>query len=247
MSKTVRKTGATKTKRRTAAKKATTRKTTARKTAAAKTAVKKTTTAAKPAVKKTVKRTVAQTKRVASNTAVKPMVLAKAVPAATNEAFQAHTDVVKDFISTSTKEAQKVQDSLFATSRDGAEQMARSADVATRSFNEVFGATKDSVDTAMQCSNIAGELSRDLGSELFNYANAAFSQNVELSKEYLNCRTLHDMVDLNNKIVQTNIDQFFNESLKVSEMIFNRTNEATEPLSERLNETTDRLSKAFAA
>jgi len=82
---------------------------------------------------------------------------------------------------------------------------------------------------------------------LISYMNQTFAQNVELSKQIFNCRTLNDMFDLSSRFVKSNLDGFFNESVKVSELAFNGAGEIAEPLNERISESTERLVKAVAA
>ena len=80
-----------------------------------------------------------------------------------------------------------------------------------------------------------------------NYANKNFSQNVELSKEVLQIRTLNDLFDLGTRFMKTNLDSFFSQSVKLSEKLFQTATEVSEPLNERISESADRISKAMAA
>jgi hypothetical protein len=90
-------------------------------------------------------------------------------------------------------------------------------------------------------------LAKDISAELFESANKAFSDNLELSKELFSCRTFNDMFELQNKIIRNSIDNFFNQSVKLSGMFFEYTTEALEPINERVAQATEQFSKVLAA
>ena len=139
------------------------------------------------------------------------------------------------------------QSKVKQATRQGADQLSRSAANATQSMNDVAEISREHAETLTECSNIAIAASKQLGAEVSGYINRSFANNVELSKQILTCRTLNDMFDLNNQFVKSNLDAFFNESVKLSELLFQAASDVTEPLNERISETTDRLTKTFAA
>jgi hypothetical protein len=154
---------------------------------------------------------------------------------------------VKDFMSTSAGEAQKAHEKAYAMSREGAEHIAKGADAVTKVLYEAVAMSRDNVETAIECGNVAAALTKDVSSEVFEFANKAFSDNIELSKEAFICRTINDMFELQNRIVKNSIDSFFNQSVKLSGLVFEYTQEALEPINERVAQTSDKISKAFSA
>jgi phasin family protein len=153
---------------------------------------------------------------------------------------------VKDFMSSSADEAQKAQEKVFAIGREGAEQFAKSADAATKVLYEAISISRENIETGIEVGNMTAALAKDVSSEVFEAANRAFSDNLEASKEFFACRTFNDMFELQNRIVKNNIDNFFNESVKLSGMVFEYTTEALEPINERVAQATDQLSKVMA-
>lgn len=154
---------------------------------------------------------------------------------------------VKEFMSTSAEEAAKVREKAFAMGREGAEHIAKGADAATKAMYEAVGISRDNLETCMECGNMTAALAKDLSSELFEYTNKAFSDQIEISKEFFACRTINDMFELQSRLVKNSIDSFFNESVKLSGMLFEYTTEALEPINERVAQATEQFSKAMAA
>lgn len=135
----------------------------------------------------------------------------------------------------------------FSFNKDAGAQLQKSAQGATKVVNETAELSRENAEAAMQCGNIAVSVSKNISAEIINYANKAFAQNVELSKQIFNCRTLNDMFDLSSKFFKSNLDGLFNESLKVSELAFNGASDISEPINERISESTERFVKAVAA
>ncbi len=156
------------------------------------------------------------------------------------------SSAVKDLLANGASEAQKVQEKAFEMGRESAEHLSKSADALSKSLYEAISMSRDNIETMVECGNLTASLAKDLSNEMIEYANQAFSDNVELSKSVFACRTINDMVDLQNKIVKSSLDSFFNQSSKLSGMIFEYSSEAFEPINERFAEATEQMSKALA-
>lgn len=154
---------------------------------------------------------------------------------------------VKDFIETSSHEAQKAQDKVLKLSRESTEQLVKSADNVSKALQELASLSRDNAETCVECNNLAASLARDLGSETLNSVNRVFSDSVELSKDFLSCRTLNDMIELQTRFFQQSLDGFFNQTSRFSGLLFEYSSEAMEPLNERVATTTEKLQKAMAA
>jgi len=154
---------------------------------------------------------------------------------------------VKEFMASSTGEAQKAQEKAFAMSREGAEHITKSADAVTKALYEAISLGRDNIETCMECGNMTAALAKDVGAEVVEATNKAFSDNLEMSKELFACRTINDIFELQNRAVKNAIDSFFNQSVKLSGMVFEYTSEALEPINERVAQATEQFSKALAA
>ncbi len=156
------------------------------------------------------------------------------------------SNAVKDLLANSASEAQKAQEKAFEMGRESAEQLSKSADAITKSLYEAISMSRDSVDAAIECGNLTASLAKDLSSELVECANKAFSDNIELSKNIFACRTINDMVDLQTKVVKNSLDNFFNQSGKITSMLFEYSSEAIEPINERIAQATEQFSKSIS-
>jgi phasin family protein len=156
------------------------------------------------------------------------------------------SSAVRDLLANGASEAQKAQEKAFEIGRESAEHLSKSADALTKSLYEAISMSRDNIETLVECGNLTASLAKDMGSEMIEYANKAFSDNVELSKSIFACRTINDMVDLQSRIVKSSLDSFFNQSSKLSGMIFEYSSEAIEPINDRFAQASEQMSKAMA-
>ncbi|NBX04135.1 MAG: phasin family protein [Alphaproteobacteria bacterium] len=156
-------------------------------------------------------------------------------------------NAVKEFLATGAGEAKKAQEKAFDMGREGAAQLAKSADAVTKLMYEAISASRDNVETAIECGNMAASMAKDVSAELSEAANKAFAEGLEVSKEAMSCRTINDAIELQNRVVRSIVDNFFNQSVKLSGMVFEYTTEALEPINERVAAASEQFSKALAA
>lgn len=143
--------------------------------------------------------------------------------------------------------AQAAADKMRDFTRESAAQASKAASDATRALNDAGALTRENAEAFVEVNNIAIAVSKEIGAELISYTNRTFSQNVELGKQLLTCRTLNDMFDLSSKFMKTNLDGFFSETVRLSEKLFQLGNDVAEPLNERFSETNERLSRTLKA
>lgn len=156
-------------------------------------------------------------------------------------------NAVKEFLANGAGEAAKAQEKAFAMSREGAQQFAKSADAVTKLMYEAVSSSRENIEAGIEFGNVTASLAKDVSTEMLESANKAFSDGLELSKEFFSCRTLNDMVELQNRVVRSSVDNFFNQSVKLSSMFFEYTTEALEPINERVASASEQFSKALAA
>jgi len=155
--------------------------------------------------------------------------------------------VVKELLANGASEAQKVREKALEISRESADKLAKSADVISKSAYEVAGLSRGNMEAAVECGNLTASFAKDLSSEIFEYTNKAFSDNLEISKEIFSCRTITEMAELQNKLIKNSLNSFLNETGKIAGMLFEYSNEALEPINERVSEATEKLSKTVAS
>lgn len=140
-----------------------------------------------------------------------------------------------------------MQEKIASCARECSDQLSKASQAMNRAAAETTELSQENIQAMTEVCNVAVAVCKELMAEMISYCNKQFSQNVELSKQALSCRTLNDMFDLATRITKANLDAFFSESVKISEMLFQCGTDISEPLNERMSETTERLTKAISA
>ena len=140
-----------------------------------------------------------------------------------------------------------VQQKLASFSRESSEQLSKASQSASRAAAEAVESSRENIETITEVLNVATRVSKELAAEMISFLNKQFAQNVELSKQVLTCRTLNDMFDLSTRITKSNLDGFFSQSVKISEMVFQCATDVSEPLNECVSQNSERMTKAMAS
>jgi hypothetical protein len=156
-------------------------------------------------------------------------------------------DTLKDLFSNTAEEAQKAHAKVFAVGREGTEAVSRTLDAMTRTLNDLVSLSRENVDVVLEVGNIVSDISRTANAELVKSANGNFSDNLDIFNEIFSCRNINDALELNNKWVSVNIDNFFAQSARFADIFFQFANEASEPMNDHFLESAERLSKSLAA
>ncbi len=157
------------------------------------------------------------------------------------------SNAMKDLISSGTGEMQRAQEKMYEMSREGAANMSKSADMASKAMYEMITIGRDNLEACLECSATFSNLAKTMSQEVSDYMSRTFSDQVELSKEAFSCRTLNDMIELQNKVVKQSIDSYFNECMKLYNMVFECASEAVEPINQRISDATEQMSRVLAA
>jgi hypothetical protein len=154
---------------------------------------------------------------------------------------------VKDIQSSITSEAQKTQEKLVSMGRESAETFAKSADKASKSLHEIMNICRDNMEACMESGNISANICKELSQEVSEYCNQAAADQMEVAQQLFACRTLNDLVELQNKVVRGSLDNYFEQCHKISNLAFECVNEICEPINQRVSEATEQVSKMMTA
>lgn len=191
--------------------------------------------------KSTAKSAASKTARAATMSAV------DSTRAATENVVNFSNQALKDVQSSLSSEAQKAQEKIYAISRDSAETFAKSADSASKALYEMINICRDNMEACMESGNVTANVCKELTQEVSDFANQAAAEQMQLAQELFACRTLNDVVELQNKIVRSSVENYFEQCNKLSGMIFQSINEACEPLNQRVSEATEQVGKLMTA
>ena len=129
------------------------------------------------------------------------------------------TKLLEETMTKSTAQFDKIAQEATAASRESFEAFTKSYGILTKGYESI-------VRTSVELSQSAAE------------KQAAYA------KEALSCKTLNEFAEIQNKIAQSNFDDFMSSMTKLSEISTKVMTESAEPLNEQINKAVQKMSVA---
>lgn len=94
--------------------------------------------------------------------------------------------------------------------------------------------------------NHSTEAFQQFAQESAEMANKAINNSVEISKDFFACRTVSDVLEVQHRLMQNNMSNFFKQTSKFSEMMFEAASETAQPLNTSITEAMDKFTKKLS-
>lgn len=192
----------------------------------------------------------AATKKTASKAKARPVAINNPINssrASAETVVNISSKAVRDMQASLTSEAQKTQDKLVEIGRESADTIAKSADAATKTLYEAINICRDNLESAIECGNISTNVAKEFGQEITDFVNQAAADQMEIAKAAFSCRTLNDVVELQNKVVRHTMESYFDQCSRLTNLLFECASDICEPINERITEASEQLNKAMSA
>ncbi|XKG61887.1 phasin family protein [Caenispirillum salinarum] len=105
---------------------------------------------------------------------------------------------------------------------------------------------KGNVDAALASGTTVVNGMRDLTKVMLAHVHEQLETNLAYGKAALGCRSVHELMELNQKTLQSSVEGLAQTSGKMSEMSAKTAEEAVAPLTERVTVAMDRMAQAQA-
>jgi phasin family protein len=88
----------------------------------------------------------------------------------------------------------------------------------------------------------AAQAAKEVATQIFSFANAAFAENVATARQALECKNASDLFQLQSEALRQNVESAVEQAMKISELAVQAATEALEPINESIAKTSKRLS-----
>lgn len=126
-------------------------------------------------------------------------------------------------------------------------QSAKASDSAVKSYEDLSGVSKATVEAYVQSGSIAAKGMESIGKEVMSFAQTALEANLAAVQAAFKAGTLEELFEIQSKQAQKSFDDFVAESAKLTDLSVSVANEAAAPIQKRVNETVETLLKPIAA
>ena len=129
----------------------------------------------------------------------------------------------------------------------GTEALKAGFEKATKSYDQVLGYTKDTVDAYVQSATVAGKGAETFNNEVYAYSKQSIEDSVAAAKALFASKSVHEAFELQTEFAKTAFEAYVSEVTKLSELFASTTKSAFEPLQGRVDALVDVVQSAHAA
>jgi len=118
---------------------------------------------------------------------------------------------------------------------------------AAKNFDELAAFNKANYEAAVKAGQVAAKSFETLGQAITAYNQEAFQASVEGTQALFACKTFQDVVELQTKQVQANLDKAMTQGAKVGELATKAASDAVEPVNAQVTKAFKAFTKQAAA
>lgn len=119
-------------------------------------------------------------------------------------------------------------------SRRQTEQMRSLMGASARVYGDVGNLSGDDVDVLLQTGQRLAKGVQDMSMEVMQYTQQSLQMGMRVANEMMTCRTVDDMLKVQQNFVRQSVDTFLQESARLLEMSSSVASEAVTPLNDRM-------------
>ena len=169
-----------------------------------------------------------------------PAEVVEAAVAAGKETVEAAVKVGTDAATKSVEKAAAMsQEHVEATKKAGAE--------AFKGYEDMVSASKAHVDAVLKSNQILVKGAQDVNKLLLGLAEASLHDGVAATKKMFACKSVQDVVSVQNDLARANYKKIVDEGRKLSDLSTKVAEEAVEPITTVVSKSVEQFSKPLAA
>ena len=157
--------------------------------------------------------------------------------AASKETFEAAIEATKDVAEKSYGQAVE----MFKEHADKAQKALYDG------YNDYASLGKANYDAYLSAMNTWSKGFEAISKELYAFSQESVEASVETGKTAMGCKTVNDLMELQNDVTKKTYDKAVGEITKISEMSVKTVNEAAKPIQKSMTETFEKMSRPIAA
>ncbi|WP_193171602.1 phasin family protein [Nisaea nitritireducens] len=154
----------------------------------------------------------------------------------------------KETVEAAVKATQEVAEKSYGQAVELMKEHAEKAQKALYGgYDEYASLGKANYDAYVTAMNTWSKGFEAIGKELYAFGQESVEVSVETGKTVMGCKTVNELMELQNDVSKKSYDKAVGEITKISEMSVKTANEAIKPIQESLTGTFEKLSKPIAA
>ncbi len=131
--------------------------------------------------------------------------------------------------------------------KNGADALKNGFEKAAKSYDQLLGFGKETVEAYLKSANAAGKGVEALQSEIYGFSRHAIEDSISATKAVLGSRSLQEAVEAQSEFAKTQFDAYVGQMAKLGEIFVSTAKETFEPLQGRVQAWVDVVQNTRAA
>ncbi len=181
------------------------------------------------------------------STASKKTTTQKAAHQPVEAALAAGKETIETVVKAGAEAASKGVERAVAMSREHVTAAVKAGSEAFKNYEDIVSFGKDNVDAIVKSNAILVKGFQDIHNILFGIAQAQLEEQVALTKKFLGCKTLKDVMEAQADVAKNSYAKALNDSRKITDLSVKLAEEVSQPITRRVNVTVEKFTKPLAA
>jgi phasin family protein len=131
--------------------------------------------------------------------------------------------------------------------KTGTEALKANFDKVVRSYDQLLGFSKDTMEAYVRAANIAGKGVESLHNEIYGYSKSAIEDSIANAKALMASKSAHEAFELQTGFAKSAFEAYVSEMTKLGELVAASSKETFEPIQGRVQAWVDVVQSARAA
>ena len=131
--------------------------------------------------------------------------------------------------------------------KTGTEALKANFEKAVKSYDQLLGFSKDTVEAYVKAANVAGKGAETLHNEIYGYSKAAIEGSIANTKALMASKSAHEAFELQTGFAKSAFESYVSQMTKLGELMVATSKETFEPIQGRVQAWVDVVQSARAA
>ncbi|HUO87816.1 MAG TPA: phasin family protein [Rhizomicrobium sp.] len=131
--------------------------------------------------------------------------------------------------------------------KNGTEALKANFEKAVKTYDDILGFQKDTVEAYVKAANVAGKGAETLHNEIYAFSKASIEESIANAKALMASKSAHEAFELQTGYAKSAFDSYISELTKISELLVATGKETLEPIQGRIQAWVDVVQSARAA
>jgi phasin family protein len=131
--------------------------------------------------------------------------------------------------------------------KTGSEALKANFEKAVKSYDQLLGFSKDTVEAYVRAANVAGKGAETLNNEIYSFSKQSIEGSIANAKAVMASKSVHEAFELQTGFAKSALESYIGQMTRLGELMVATSKETFEPIQGRVQAWVDVVQNARAA